>query len=283
MRSERDINKLVEQVRVKASSRLNERVHGEIDEALTDQKTTTAPMTGRRIMIGSLTKLGAAAAIVLAVLIGLNVIDIAHSGGVAWAQIPDRVADVDAFVFSLTIRVAGDGNAEAAEQTEAQWVFYLSEEYGFRMDIKADGNVVSWYAGPEGETLTTVIPGEKTWFESPIPENERGKMPEEYKDPADYIRQFMARPRKELGRSVIEGVEVEGIEVTDPPTDGEPMQNAVGRMWVDVETELPVRIEIEGTADTHQVQWLMDFKWSEAVDPSVFEPNIPSDYTSPLP
>jgi hypothetical protein len=283
MRSERDINRLVERVRVKASSRLDERVHGDIDKALTDHRTNTTPTTGRRIMIGSLTKLAAAAAIILAVLIGLNVIDTPHSGGVAWAQIPDRVASADAFIFSLTIDVAGDANAVSAKPTEAQWVFYLSEEYGFRMDIKADGNVVSWYAGPEGETLTTVIPAEKTWFESPIPEDQRGKMPDEYRDPADYIRRFMARPRKELGRSVIDGVEVEGIEVTDPPTDGEPMQNAVGRMWVDVETELPVRIEIEGTADAHKVQWLMDFKWSEAVDPAVFEPNIPSDYTSPLP
>ncbi len=234
-------------------------------------------------MIGSLTKLAAVAAIVLAVLIGLNIIETPSSSGIAWAQIPDRVASVDTFIFSLTIRVAGNEDTEPSTHTEAQWVFYLSEEYGFRMDIVGDGNVVSWYAGPEGDTLTTVIPAEKTWFESPIPESERGKMPEEYKDPADYIRRFMARPSKELDRSMIDGVAVEGIEVTDPPTDGEPMENAIGRMWVDVETELPVRIEIEGIADGQKVQWLMDFKWSEAVDPAVFEPNIPADYTSSLP
>jgi outer membrane lipoprotein-sorting protein len=282
MRSEREINKSLKQLQVKASDRLSERVHGDIDRALADEKTTTTPITGRRIMIGSLTKLAAAAAIILAVLIGLNIVETPNSN-VAWAQIPDRVASIDTFIFRLTIRVAGNQDIEASAATEAQWVFYLSEEYGFRMDINADGNIVSWYAGPQGDTLTTVIPGEKTWFESPIPEDQRGKMPEEYKDPADYIRRFMARPRKELGRSVIEGTEVEGIEVTDPPTDGEKLTNGVGRMWVDVEKELPVRIEIEGMADGHKVQWLMDFKWSDAVDPSVFEPNIPSDYSSPLP
>ncbi len=104
-------------------------------------------------------------------------------------------------------------------------------------------------------------------------------MPEEYKDPAEYIKRFLARPYKELGRSVIDGVEVEGIEVTDPPTDGDKLENAVGRMWVDVQTELPVRIEIEGTADSKTVHWLMEFQWSEAVPASVFEPNIPGDYT----
>lgn len=280
MRSERDINRWIRQLRVKASLRLDDRVHGDIDEALAEQRTNTTPKIGRNVMIGSLTKLAAVAAIVLAVLIGLNVIDTPQGSGVAWAQIPDRIASIDTFIFSLTIRVAENGRTDSAERTEAQWVFYLSEQYGFRMDIVGDGNVVSWYAGPEGDMLTTVIPAEKTWFESPIPENQRGKMPEEYKDPADYIRRFMARPGKELGRSVIDGVKVEGIEVTDPPTDDEPMENAIGRMWVDVETELPVRIEIEGTAGAHNVQWLMDFKWSEAVAPAVFEPDIPPDYTS---
>jgi len=28
---------------------------------------------------------------------------------------------------------------------------------------------------------------------------------------------------------------------------------------------------------------LMEFKWSEAVDPAAFEPNIPSDYTPLMP
>ncbi len=57
------------------------------------------------------------------------------------------------------------------------------------------------------------------------------------------------------------------------------LENAVGRMWVDVQTQLPVQIEVEGTADGKSVRRLMEFQWSEAVPASVFEPNIPSDYT----
>jgi hypothetical protein len=102
---------------------------------------------------------------------------------------------------------------------------------------------------------------------------------EEYKDPAEYLTRFLARPHKELGRSVIDGVEVEGIEVADPPTDGKKLENGVGRLWVDVQTELPIRIEIEGTADGAAVRWLMEFKWAEAVSPAAFEPNISDDYT----
>ena len=51
-------------------------------------------------------------------------------------------------------------------------------------------------------------------------------------------------------------------------------------MGVDVPTELPVRIDLEGLADAHAVQWLLDFKWSQAVDRTVFDPNIPPDGAS---
>ncbi len=147
------------------------------------------------------------------------------------------------------------------------------------MDIRGGDTTISWYVPPEGDTLTMVIPGEKKWSKTPLPPEQRGKMPEEYKDPGEYLSRFLARPYKELGRSVIDGVEVEGIEVTDPPTDGEKLENSVGRLWVDVETELPIQIEIEGAANGAAVRWLMEFKWSEAVDPALFEPNIPSDFT----
>ncbi len=280
MRSKRETNESLRQLHVKASGNLDQRVHGAIDKALADKQTNTAPEKGRIIMIGSFAKLAVAAGVVLAVMLGLNIVSLPHAGGVAWAQIPERIAAIDTFIFSLTIRAGQDEAAQLTGPPTAQWVFYLSEEYGFRMDIVAEGNVTSWYVAPEAETMITVVPGEKMWFSSPVPQDDT--MPDDYRDPAEYITRFLARPYTELGRSTIDGVEVEGIEVTDPPTDGEKLEDGVGRMWVDVKTELPVRIEIEGTADGQPVQWQMDFKWSEMVAPAVFEPNIPADYTTPL-
>jgi outer membrane lipoprotein-sorting protein len=230
-------------------------------------------------MVSPITKLAAAAVVILAGLLGLNILSGPHSHGVAWARIPDHVKAIDTFMFRLTIGVHGKNGASVSDEHTGQFTFYLSEQHGFRMDIRGDGTVVSWYVPPESDTITMVVPGEKKWSKSPLPPEQRGQMPEEYQDPAEYIKRFMARPYQELGRSVIDGVEVEGIEVTDPPTDGGTLENGIGRMWVDVQTELPVRIEIEGKADGMAVQWLMEFKWSAAVDPAVFEPNIPSDYT----
>ena len=120
MKSARDIDKLVKKLHLRASDSLNERVHGDIDKALADERQRTHPKIGRRIMISSVTKLAAAAAVILAVMLGLNVIDLPSGGSVAWARVPDLVSQVDTFMFSLTIRVANDRSATPAEQTTAQ-------------------------------------------------------------------------------------------------------------------------------------------------------------------
>ncbi len=273
------VDQWIKQLHLRASDRLDGRMHADIDRALADTQGTAHPTIGRTIMTSSLTRLAAAAAVVLAGLLGWNMLGGPHGSGVAWAAIPDHIKTIDTFMFRLTIDVHEKDNASASDKHTAQFTFYLSEQYGFRMDISGDGTMVSWYVPPESDTLTMVVPAEKKWSKTPLPPEQRGKMPEEYKDPAEYLQRFLARPHKELGRSVIDGVEVEGIEVTDPPTDKGMLANGIGRLWVDVQTELPVRIEIEGAAEGKSVRWLMEFQWSEAVPASVFEPNIPSDYT----
>jgi len=274
-----EIEQQIKRLRRKAGGDLDGRVHADIDKALAETQTTTPLMIGRTLMTSSLTKLAAAAVVLLAGWLGLNILNGPHGSGVAWATIPDRVKAIDTFMFQLTIDVQGKQDAKASDTHSGQFTFYLSEEYGFRMDISGDGTTISWYVPPEADTITMVIPSQKAWSKSPLPPGERDKMPEEYEDPAEYIERFLARPSKELGRSVIDGVEVEGIEVTDPPIKKGKLANGIGRLWVDVQTQLPVRIEIEGTADGKAVRWLMEYQWSEAVPASVFEPNIPSDYT----
>jgi len=225
-------------------------------------------------MTGSLVKLAAAAAVVCVGLFGLNVLNVPPGSGVVWAGIPDRVEAIDTFMFRLTIGVRDKDGAGVSKPAGGQFTFYLSERYGFRMDIRGGETTVSWYVPPAADTLTMVIPAEKRWSRTPLSPEQRGKMPEEYEDPAAYIKRFLARPYKKLGRSVLDGVEVEGIEVTDPPTKDGTLANGLGRMWVDVKTELPVRIELEGPADGKTAHWLMQFRWAAAVDP-----NIPGDYT----
>jgi len=276
----KSVDQWIKQLHLRASDALDRRVHADIDRALADTQMTTHLKIGRTIMTSPFAKLAAAAVVVLAGMLGLNILSGPHGGGVAWGAIPDHIKTIDTFMFRLTIGVQGKNDASVSDGHTGQFTFYLSEQYGFRMDIGGDGTTVSWYVPPQSDTITMVAPADKKWSKSPLPPEQRGKMPEQYEDPAEYIQRFLARPSRELGRSVIDGVEVEGIEVTDPPIEKGKLANGIGRLWVDVQNQLPVRIEIEGAADGKIVRWLMEFKWSEAVPASVFEPNIPNDYTS---
>jgi len=86
----------------------------------------------------------------------------------------------------------------------------------------------------------------------------------------------------ELGRSVIDGIEVEGFRTTDPAFYGGAMENIELTLWVDVEKWLPVRTEMDFKMNEQmQMQGVIyDFKWDIQVDASEFEPVIPEDFTA---
>jgi hypothetical protein len=85
-----------------------------------------------------------------------------------------------------------------------------------------------------------------------------------------------------LGRSTIDGIEVEGFRTTDPKYRGGMFEHADVTLWVDVETRLPVRSETDirmpNQGRTHMVMY--DFQWNVTVDATEFNPVIPDDFTS---
>ena len=267
------IKELIGKSDLTIDSETDRRILGDVlDQLKHRQSAGMRPDIWRIIMRSRVSKIAAAAAVII-VLLAFDPFGIMNSRGVAWAKVAQRVEQIETFMFGLTIKVSDPNSEKAAGQTTAKWIIYLSEKYGFRMDIGADEDLVSWYVAPDANEMIMIVPGQKELIKWPLPADMRDKMPEEYRDPGEYISRFMSRPYKELGRSVIDGVQVDGIEVQNPPTAGEQLENAVGRLWVDKETQLPVRIEIEGTADGKTVQWIMDFKWAGAVDSGLFDPN----------
>ncbi len=264
----------IERIVKNASVRTDETANGRILRMMNEAYGPSAQAHGA----GRWVRYGIAAAILVAVGVAATQIG-PFQARVAWGQVADRVAAEDTFMFTMAIDVSDPNIVKSTDRPQAKFAFYVSERYGFRMDISGGGQTVLWYVPAAGDTLTMVIPMAKTWTKSPLPPEQRGKKPDQYEDPEEYIKRFLARPQTRLGRSVIDGVPVEGVEVLDPPTKGKKLENAVGRLWVDSRTELPIRIEIEGQAEGKTTRWQMDFRWAEAVSPSVFEPNIPSDYT----
>lgn len=104
----------------------------------------------------------------------------------------------------------------------------------------------------------------------------------------------LEQPTK-LGRKKIDGVEVEGFELKDSNIAGAfvPVRfdSLVARLWVDVETSLPVRYEADLVISDRHITFLTggkavevnvvgsEFQWNVEFEPETFEPNIPPHYT----
>jgi ribosomal protein L18E len=275
MRPTEKIEKFLQKASVTSNPNVNKAVLNELTEEMEKTKQTGASLNIWRILMKSpITKFAAAAVIVIGIFLGIN-----YFGGsvssVAWARVAENVEQINTFKFNLKIIVHNNDPDKPAEDTQAQWTIYLSSKFGFRMDIGNKDNVVSWYVPIEKDKIITVIPAEKKWGQMPFSDDYARQW--EKDDPRDYIKRFMSCKYTELGRQTIDGIEVEGIEVINPPTDIEHLENAVGRLWVDVKTQLPIQVEIKGNVDRNTVQCNMDFRWDEEFDANIFQ--IPSDYT----
>ena len=96
--------------------------------------------------------------------------------------------------------------------------------------------------------------------------------------PSGLIKEFMSHEYTKLGRKKIDGIEAEGIEINENGFYG--FESTVGRLWIDIKTNLPVRMEIEGIRGaTKSTVITYDYNWDAELDQSIFQLNIPDDYT----
>jgi len=229
----------------------------------------------RTIMKSRITKLAAAAAIVIAVLISINQFGGSIDGAsVAWANVVKNVEQAKVVIFRLTTSTTGMPDSEI--------LVYDSSEYGSRMDVCVDGKIATRIYSPQDKNVfIVVIPEAKRYTRTSFTEEQRRQMREREKDPREFVKLFLSVDHTELGRTTIDGIEVEGLEVDSPKVGGGMFESAIGRLWVDVKTELPVRMEIEGLSASGKIQtkMVMDtFRWDEVLNASDLEPNIPADY-----
>ena len=107
--------------------------------------------------------------------------------------------------------------------------------------------------------------------------------------PKRWITEFLSKDHRKLGQKTIDGVLCEGLETTDTTFGVSTFEvdNLLARVWVSVETGYPVMLEGEvtgGGEEELQIKGVLDqFQWDVELDPSLFEPDIPADYTDTSP
>ena len=98
--------------------------------------------------------------------------------------------------------------------------------------------------------------------------------------PNRMVKQMLKCNYHNLPRKTIEGLEVTGFQTNDPNYDNLRFHGLIdAKLWVNVKTQLPVRIEVDTQKDNNILHTIMyNFIWNYPIDSSVFEPNIPVDY-----
>lgn len=232
-------------------------------------------------MKSPITKMAAAAVIIMAVTLGLFVFIGTGRTSVVWAEVVEKVRANQGLTFRTkqTQTITGmDKPIETSSMT------CQSPTYGLKIDS---------CPGEEKTTTTCVSYVDRTWImlmhrtkqyakeslsEDEVPQNQGQSTPK------DMVTQFLSGEYKKLGQQIIEGVLAEGIEVNNPPGGGGNFtpDSCVGRLWVSVETGYPVLLDIEvvgNNGDVHIEMTMDQFQWNVELDASAFQVDIPPDYT----
>jgi len=260
--------------------------HPEAVEMLTSRidkgaSASPSPLSIRKMIMKSpITKLAAAAVIIIAVLIGIH-----QFGGsigvtsVSWGEVAGKVDQALTYICRVNFTASVPGE----ESVELEATVYASSEYGQKQDVYKDGKLLKYtYFIPEEKVEYDVMPVEKRCRRKQLTEKEL-KVRQVREDMREVIKELMSCKHKKLGRDTIDGKDVEGIEIHDPKpfTASFSIESAVAQLWVDVETSLPILLkgEVNGTKGEKIALKAEKFQWNVDLDASVFEPNIPDDYT----
>jgi len=231
-----------------------------------------------QIMKSRITKLAAAAVIFIAVLAGLPLLDTEQ--GVVLADVLAKIEQVRAYRCQMN---ATFKSPDMDDKSISQATILTSDVFGTKTTIDLNhpftgqSMVQEIYVLPPQKTITTLMPNEKKYSELEF-DGASFDGWQEQNDPRTMIKRILECEYTSLGRSTIDGIEVEGFSTSD--LDG-PMGQAEVMIWVDVETKLPVRIEIDKNEENkgHIHFVICDFQWNVLVDAAEFEPVIPDDYT----
>ncbi len=257
--------------------------HPQAVEMLTSRaklKTSTikSPHIRIKIIKSPITKLAAAAVIVIAILAGINQLGNSATS-VVWGEVVRNIESSPGFIY----RMRQIYNDEETGTTEFHMMVYGSAEYGMRMDSYLDQEfTIQTYATLSDGMMTSVDHPDRTYYRTALADDALAEL--ENIEPKEAVREYLSAEYTKLGRKTIEGVETEGIEINDSSKTKATFQvdSCVIQLWVAVNTGLPILVEVDtvgknGTLKVHTVQ--DNFQWNVELDASEFEPNIPEDYT----
>lgn len=235
-------------------------------------------------------KFAIAAGVMLAVIFGISFIP-GEKSGVVWADVLSQVQQVQNIMYRVSVTMGGSyledmPEAAAAQMKELEMTVIMSGEHGMKMETFMGGKIAQqMYMLPSEKAVITVMPEARRYMRIELDDETLDKMLKESRDPRYMASQFMEFEYVALGRDVIDGMEVEGIVVTDSAVFGGMYENIRLELWVDVATGWPVQMKMDVSMPmgekTMEMQMIMyDYQIGIEIDPAEFIPEIGDDYTA---
>ena len=276
------IKNLFTQSNVTVNDKMNERIINDSFNALEEtqnlQPSQIEHDKWRIIMRKPVTKIAIAAVFIMVVLVGVNYfggsVDIAT---VSWGKVLEKVENIQTVIFDMTAEITISGNEKLVLPSKN----YVAQKYGTRSDIYLNGKLsIIKYRLPLDKAAYEIRPDRKEYrlIElSDVQVNEERNTD----DPRAWLETILSGDYTKLGRDTINGTVVEGISAKRPDMVGE---KGIMRLWVDVQTNLPVMIEVEmvgmEAGQMRQQRFVMEnFEWNTEINTDVFKPDIPDDFT----
>jgi hypothetical protein len=246
-------------------------------------------------MESRVTRYSAVAVVALAMaLVLLSPFGPSDSGGIVWAEVAQNMDKARMTVHKEQRFYYELGEEEPFLKTDVikhccQKLGVVEEQYTTEGELMHRAYVLG-----EPREMVAVLPEAKKYFKMPLRDGMAHVI--DRLTPRGLVDYFMAIEHAKLGRSRIDGREVEGFEAIDaevwPIPDKFdflfPVKQITWRFWIDVESSLPVRAEYEVITDRGLFTGLKklkvvckayDFEYHQGVREELFEPNIPDDYT----
>jgi hypothetical protein len=247
-------------------------------------------------MESKVTKFSAAAVVTLAAaLILLSPFGTSKNGSIVLAEVVEKVHQMHTVIHKEKRTVWEIGQQEPCGVADV--VKYLSEEYGYAEHAFDEQGTLFLraYFLKEIQQFILVLPVEKKYFKLSMPEEIFNRITGML-TPRGFVDYCTSFQYTELGRAKFNNFDTEGFEITDPnifPIPEPlslvfPARDMVARIWIDVETSLPVGFESEFNTDRglltgfkklHGEFTAYDFLWNAELPEGIFDPNIPDDYT----
>lgn len=192
---------------------------------------------------------------------------------VAWGDVLAQIQNAPTVIYKMHLTMDYPQGQQWVDESD----IYVAQNHGCRIDSCKDGQLyMIKYLVPARKAFIMVLPPLKRYTQGTLSDEEAAGMLAQ-QDPRQWLKEALAKDYAPLGRSELDGAEVEGIE--SQRGDQETI-----RFWVDVKTNWPIRIEVEGQirneGQLRRSHIVLDhFQWDAEIDPSLFEPNIPAGFT----